>query len=321
MSYLQRINKLRAALTIIEARAPHEQPPAAVFAASALSADEREAEAVPVGFRATVLKIADSFEAYPGSTARTIRGDDDIETFARQVAELTQERIAARQLAPSASTIYVQGYGADGKQVYTCIRSSSDVQEDTGIMAAALELVHARRRGVAISDARMLELIEGTAPMPDDFPEGEVVDAAISDQAHAAAVEMATLLALLGAETVQQARDTVNGLLRMKAIVNAPEIADFAAGVLLEAAHQRNRFGTSTDPGKAAEDWFWLVGYLAGKVLRALAAKDTDKAMHHCISTAAVMANWHAAIAGHDNSVRPGIDPVARGVEVAGEPA
>lgn len=91
-------------------------------------------------------------------------------------------------------------------------------------------------------------------------------------------------------------------------IINTPETADFMAGVPLEAAHQRERWGTSHDAGKAPEDWFWLIGYLAGKALRAQNAGDVEKALHHTISTAAALANWHAAIAGVDTSMRPGID-------------
>ena len=77
----------------------------------------------------------------------------------------------------------------------------------------------------------------------------------------------------------------------------------------LEAAHQRERFSVDHDAGKGPEDWFWLVGYLAGKALRSAIAGDLDKALHHCISTAAALANWHAALLGADNRMRPGIAP------------
>ena len=90
--------------------------------------------------------------------------------------------------------------------------------------------------------------------------------------------------------------------------VNSPETADFMAGVPIEAAHQRERWGANHDAGKTPEDWFWLIGYLAQKALRAQNAGDVDKALHHTISTAAALANWHAAIAGIDNAMRPGID-------------
>lgn len=96
---------------------------------------------------------------------------------------------------------------------------------------------------------------------------------------------------------------------RLRGLLNAPELHDFAAGVTLEAAHQRERWGEDHDAGKAPTDWFWLVGYLAGKALHAAIAGDRDKALHHCISTAAALANWHAALLGADNRMRPGISP------------
>jgi hypothetical protein len=34
-----------------------------------------------------------------------------------------------------------------------------------------------------------------------------------------------------------------------------------------------------------------------------------DKALHHTISTAAALANWHAALSGTSNTMRPGIAP------------
>ncbi|MBC7169062.1 hypothetical protein [Phenylobacterium sp.] len=98
-------------------------------------------------------------------------------------------------------------------------------------------------------------------------------------------------------------------LAELNSLLNAPELRDFAYGAVLEAAHQRERFSVDHDAGKGPEDWFWLVGYLAGKALRSAIAGDLDKALHHCISTAAVLANWHAALLGADNRMRPGIAP------------
>ena len=91
-------------------------------------------------------------------------------------------------------------------------------------------------------------------------------------------------------------------------IINAPETADFMAGVPIEAAHQRERWGSNHDAGKTPEDWFWLIGWLAQKALRAQNSGDLDKAKHHTISTAAALANWHAALSGTDTSMRPGIN-------------
>jgi hypothetical protein len=90
-------------------------------------------------------------------------------------------------------------------------------------------------------------------------------------------------------------------------IINAPETADFMAGVPIEAAHQRERWPSEHDAGKTPWDWFWLVGYLAQKAASAAVAGDLEKAKHHTISTAAALANWHCALSGIDNSMRPGI--------------
>lgn len=92
------------------------------------------------------------------------------------------------------------------------------------------------------------------------------------------------------------------------AIVNTPETRDFMAGVPIEATHQRERWGSDHDEGKGPFDWFWLIGYLAQKAAASAVAGDLDKAKHHTISTAAALANWHAALAGIDNSMRPGIE-------------
>jgi hypothetical protein len=90
-------------------------------------------------------------------------------------------------------------------------------------------------------------------------------------------------------------------------IINTPETADFMAGVPLEAAHQRERWGADHDAGKQPLDWFWLIGYLAQKAATSAMAGDNEKALHHTISTAAALANWHAALSGKSNAMRPGI--------------
>lgn len=78
---------------------------------------------------------------------------------------------------------------------------------------------------------------------------------------------------------------------RMRVLLNTPEIHDFAKAVVLEAAHQRERWPDGHDATKADEDWFWLIGYLAGKALRP--DQPAEKRLHRIITIAA--ANWHAA--------------------------
>lgn len=99
----------------------------------------------------------------------------------------------------------------------------------------------------------------------------------------------------------------VNEVERLDRLLNSPELLDFMKGVPLEAAHQRERWGSEHDAGKTPLDWFWLIGYLAQKAAYAQILGDSDKAKHHTISTAGALANWHAAIIGADTSMRPGI--------------
>jgi hypothetical protein len=94
---------------------------------------------------------------------------------------------------------------------------------------------------------------------------------------------------------------------RLTTLLNTPEVEDFARGVMLEAPHQRERWGSDHDDGKTPFDWFWLIGYLSQKAAAAAVAGDLDKAKHHTISTAAALANWHLALTGADTSMRPGI--------------
>lgn len=91
----------------------------------------------------------------------------------------------------------------------------------------------------------------------------------------------------------------------LEAKLNTPELQDFAAGVVVEAQHQRHRWGAEHDVGKSPWDWFWLIGYLAQKAAAAAVAGDVAKALHHTI--AAALANWHASLSGVNDEMRPGI--------------
>lgn len=94
----------------------------------------------------------------------------------------------------------------------------------------------------------------------------------------------------------------------LESILNTPEFFDFIKAVPLEAAHQLNRWGSEHDAGKSALDWFWLIGYLAQKAATAQIAGDMNKALHHTISTAAALSNWHSQMLGNSD-MRPGIMP------------
>jgi hypothetical protein len=85
--------------------------------------------------------------------------------------------------------------------------------------------------------------------------------------------------------------------------INTPEIEPFLKAVENEALHQRDRWGTEHDAGKQDTDWIFLIGYLAGKVI-----KDKDNTLHRIIAVAAACLNWHAAKTGVHTAMRPGID-------------
>lgn len=97
-------------------------------------------------------------------------------------------------------------------------------------------------------------------------------------------------------------------LRELEGLINTPELDDFDKAVPLEAAHQVERWGEAHDRSKSAENWFWLVGYLAGKALRAAITGDREKALHHTISAAAALRNWHRAIQRDATGVGVGQD-------------
>lgn len=104
---------------------------------------------------------------------------------------------------------------------------------------------------------------------------------------------------------------------RLRALINTPQTKDWMVAVETEAAHQQERWGSAHDAGKEPQDWFWLLGYLSGKALAAFAKGDREKGLHHIVSSAAVLRNWHLHTIGERTAMRPGIDPVARGIDAA----
>ena len=100
---------------------------------------------------------------------------------------------------------------------------------------------------------------------------------------------------------------------RLTTLLNTPLLDDFTAAVQREAAHQRERWGEAHDARKAPEDWFWTLSYLAGKALRAQLDEDRERALHHTVSSAALLLCWHRQIlagAGFPDggSRPPGVD-------------
>jgi hypothetical protein len=82
--------------------------------------------------------------------------------------------------------------------------------------------------------------------------------------------------------------------------INTPEIEDFLKAVAVEAAHQRERW-KSTDPVKDEADWYWLIGWLGGKVITdPHEANDKrtqrQRKLHRIITVAAAAYNWHSSV-------------------------
>jgi len=69
-------------------------------------------------------------------------------------------------------------------------------------------------------------------------------------------------------------------LTRTQDLLNTPQLHDFSKAVVIEAAHQRQRWGGEHDAGKTPQDWFWLVGYLAGKALQSATAHVLPRFRH-----------------------------------------
>jgi hypothetical protein len=90
-------------------------------------------------------------------------------------------------------------------------------------------------------------------------------------------------------------------------LINTPQTKDFLDAVKTEAAHQQLRWPAEQDAGKSDADWFWLIGYLAGKAIRP--NQESEKRLHHIITTAAVCLNWHRHATGEMTAMRPGIEP------------
>lgn len=89
--------------------------------------------------------------------------------------------------------------------------------------------------------------------------------------------------------------------------LGAPEVDDFFAAVKKEALYQRERWSAEHDGGKTDADWFWLIGFLAGKALHN-PGNSQEKKLHRIITVAAAACNWWAAVRGR-TEMRPGLDP------------
>lgn len=101
----------------------------------------------------------------------------------------------------------------------------------------------------------------------------------------------------IAVETVQGAIDRLwREYQRQDRILMMPVLEPFLAASVAEAKHQIYRWGEEHDAQKTAWDWFWTLGYLGQKAAHSALIGDWDKAKHHTITAAAMLANWHRHI-------------------------
>jgi hypothetical protein len=81
-------------------------------------------------------------------------------------------------------------------------------------------------------------------------------------------------------------------LRRLDCEIRGAETSDFFKGAIHEVVYQQELHAID-DARKDPQDWFWTLGYLAGKALRAQTDGDAAKFHHHAITCAALCANWH----------------------------
>lgn len=83
---------------------------------------------------------------------------------------------------------------------------------------------------------------------------------------------------------------------RLREILSTPKYQPFLDAVASEAAHQSWRQHEFRDDLKTPRDWFWLLTYLTSKAANAHEDGDSLKALHHTISSSAVLYHWHSAL-------------------------
>jgi DNA repair exonuclease SbcCD ATPase subunit len=120
--------------------------------------------------------------------------------------------------------------------------------------------------------------------------EANRLDELQSDYALRLATETAKRIGLQSElDRVKEKYAELNGL------VNTPHTDNFLDAVRLEAAYQRST-REEDDRKKTPEEWFWTLGYLAGKVIRP--GQTKEKELHHIVTSAALCMNWHRHASG-----------------------
>ncbi|MBL4748416.1 MAG: hypothetical protein JKY17_06530 [Magnetovibrio sp.] len=85
-------------------------------------------------------------------------------------------------------------------------------------------------------------------------------------------------------------------------LIERPHTKDFLEAAQIEAAHQTARWGEDHDANKSPEEWLWVVAYLTTKAIQAARYNDREQYLHHIITAAAAMANWHRIETGRNQT-------------------
>lgn len=97
-----------------------------------------------------------------------------------------------------------------------------------------------------------------------------------------------------GDDVIAEYQKLLEENMKYYALINTPELNDFSKAVVIEAVHQRERFGREHDVCKTVDEWFWVLCYLATKATQAYRYGDHEKYLHHLVTSAALLNNWHA---------------------------
>lgn len=84
----------------------------------------------------------------------------------------------------------------------------------------------------------------------------------------------------------------------LRKLLNTPMYEPFIEAVKAEILHQGQEWRQQVydDATKTPDDWFDVMFFLSRKIIHALDYGDTEKALHHCISTSALLGHWHEHI-------------------------
>lgn len=176
------------------------------------------------------------------------------------------------------------------------------------VVARAIELVEAPTdEGHAHALARAA--IDAYLPLDDAYfrgrDSGRKHQLAKDERAIEGNIERADTWKARAKATAGQVATLDAEITRLRAIVDSPDPFGFWEASVAEAQFQRMKWEHDGDEGKAEADWFWFIGYLAGKALHNPDG-DLVKKLHRITTIAVAAANWHAAISG-DQGMRPGI--------------